>query len=144
MHLRCETKLVLLAIAACAMLVVPVSLATMTETTDGARLALLIERWHARDASTAVEAGRNLSDFFVKNEALFLNAMLEHPAEWTSWLEELPKHTLTVHAPSTKKQIEKIRRDMRKKAENLERDTRLGELARALASKLKETPVRES
>ena len=113
-----------------------------TETSATAKLALLIEQWHHRDTASTSEIGRALSESFVRNEMLFLQAMNQHPAEWRSWLAELPGHTFTASDRSQTKPLRKLRRDMLRLAGRLEGDRWVGDQAKALARSLQTIQVR--
>ena len=113
-----------------------------TGTSAAAKLALLIEQWHHRDAVSSLEIGRALSESFVVNEMLFLQVMNQHPAEWRSWLAELPAHTFTASDRSQTKPLRKLRRDMLRLAGRLQGDRWVGDQAKALASSLQAIEVR--
>jgi hypothetical protein len=76
-------------------------LSALEERKGAMTMPQLLEHWHKADGGAVVEVGSELSKAFVQSPLAFLQAMKSDEKAFSTWLEGLQHHTLTLfNAPS--------------------------------------------
>jgi hypothetical protein len=101
------------------------------------------ELWRKADGAEYQEAGLGLSECLVTEDDLFFRAMFAQKGIFDGWLQGLGSHTFTVFEPSQKAHIVKLRKQMLSIAKRKLSDPKYGSLAKAVATQVAKTPIRE-